>query len=136
MPWLPGRFGARGLGRLEREGRHTPPAAVPYFEGLLSGDLDALVQSFAGEPEVHHPVRGRIKGTRAFETLVAETRTWHAERNASVEDSRTWFRTGTASRARPSQRPRVGDGGPRARAQPPLRSCCPPSMSKVAPVTA
>ena len=34
-------------------------AAVPYFQGVMSGETDALVRSFAGEPELHHPVRGR-----------------------------------------------------------------------------
>jgi hypothetical protein len=27
-----------------------------------SGETDALVRSFAGEPELHHPIRGRVKG--------------------------------------------------------------------------
>ena len=40
----------------------------------MAGELDALVESFAGEPELHHPVRGRIRGTRAFEAFVTETR--------------------------------------------------------------
>jgi len=40
----------------------------------MAGELDALVESFAGEPELHHPVRGRIKGARAFEAFVTETR--------------------------------------------------------------
>ena len=39
---------------------------VSYFDGLMVGDPDPLVESFAGEPEVHDPVRGRIKGVAAF----------------------------------------------------------------------
>jgi hypothetical protein len=31
---------------------------------------DALIQSFASEPELHHPVGGRIKGARAFNEYV------------------------------------------------------------------
>jgi hypothetical protein len=69
--------------------RREELAAVPYFAGLMAsvaGESDALVRSFAGEPELHHPVRGRIKGDRAFETFVSQTNEWLAGRNASVEE--------------------------------------------------
>jgi hypothetical protein len=59
---------------------------VPFFDGLLAGEFDALVGSFAGEPELHHPVRGRIKGVRAFEVYVTETTGWLRRCNVSVED--------------------------------------------------
>src|SRR4051794_36194978 len=52
----------------------------------MSGNLGALVESFAGEPELHHPIRGRIRGARAFETFATETTAWLSHRNASVED--------------------------------------------------
>ncbi|MGW5237524.1 hypothetical protein ACWEOW_01170 [Monashia sp. NPDC004114] len=45
---------------------------MPFFSGLMAGELDALVDSFAGEPGVHDPVRGRIRGVRAFESYVRE----------------------------------------------------------------
>src|SRR5581483_2709198 len=45
-----------------------------------------LIESFAGEPQVHHPVRGRIKGVAAFKSFVTETTEWLARRNVSVED--------------------------------------------------
>jgi hypothetical protein len=53
---------------------------------LLAGEFDALVGSFAGEPELHHPIRGRIRGARAFEKYVIETKAWLSQRNVSVED--------------------------------------------------
>ena len=34
--------------------------AVMYFAGVTYGETEALVPSFAGEPELHHPVRGRV----------------------------------------------------------------------------
>ena len=40
--------------------------------GLMAGEVDVLVESFAGEPELHHPVRGRIKGARALAAFVTE----------------------------------------------------------------
>jgi hypothetical protein len=85
MPWVPELFSAPALERLEEERRHKL-APVPYFAGLMAGEPDALVRSFAGEPELHHPLRGRIKGARAFEAFVAETNEWIVQRNISVED--------------------------------------------------
>jgi hypothetical protein len=43
----------------ERRDKQLP--AVPYFDGLITGETDALIASFAGEPELHHPVHGRIR---------------------------------------------------------------------------
>ncbi|MFL5780436.1 MAG: nuclear transport factor 2 family protein [Thermoleophilaceae bacterium] len=85
MPWVPELFTAPALERLEEERRHTL-ATVPYFAGLMAGEPDALIGSFAGDPELHHPRRGRIKGARAFEAFVADTAAWIAERNIRVED--------------------------------------------------
>jgi SnoaL-like domain len=63
----------------------TPGGSVPYFAGLITGEPGALIGSFAGEPELHDPARGRVKGKRAFEAFVAETNAWLARRNVSVE---------------------------------------------------
>jgi hypothetical protein len=85
MPWLPELFSAPALAQLEEQRRHKL-ATVPFFDGLMAGEIDALVESFAGEPELHHPVRGRIRGARAFETFVTEMNEWLSRRNVSVED--------------------------------------------------
>ena len=82
----PELFSAPVLERWLEERRRERLVDVPYFDGLIAGELDALVESFAGEPELHHPVRGRIKGARAFEAFVAETNAWLVERNVSIED--------------------------------------------------
>jgi hypothetical protein len=92
VPWEPELFSAPVLARIwdrraEREKRRVNSrAAVPYFDGLITGEMDALIGSFAGEPELHHPVRGRIKGVAAFQRFVADTQTWLVERNVRVED--------------------------------------------------
>jgi hypothetical protein len=86
MPWLPELFAVPAAERLREMQRRRELLAVPYFDGLLAGDLDALVKSFAGEPELHHPVRGRIRGERAFEAFVTETNEWLRQRNVSFED--------------------------------------------------
>ncbi|TML99577.1 MAG: hypothetical protein E6G10_18975 [Actinobacteria bacterium] len=85
MPWSPEQFSSAVLARIE-EHRNTPVTGVPFFDGLMTGEIDALIGSFADAPEVHHPVRGRIKGASAFARFVTDTTTWMAERNVTVED--------------------------------------------------
>jgi hypothetical protein len=78
-------FSPQALAIIEEE-RQRELAAVPFFDGLVAGELGALVESFAGEPELHHPVRGRIKGARAFEAFVVETNAWFKQRDVSIEE--------------------------------------------------
>lgn len=85
MPWLPELFSAPALAKLEEKAQHEL-VTVPFFDGLMAGEPEALVKSFAGEPELHHPVRGRIRGVRAFEAYVIDTKAWLTERNITVED--------------------------------------------------
>lgn len=86
VPWLPELFSAPVLARIEDEQRRKKLVTVPFFAGLMAGETDAVIQSFAGEPELHHPVRGRIKGARAFSDYVSETNAWLQARNVSIED--------------------------------------------------
>jgi hypothetical protein len=85
MPWAPELFSAAALQRLEKK-RGREMVTVQYFDGLMTGELNPLLGSFAGEPELHHPVRGRIRGARAFEAYFDEMQAMFAERIASVED--------------------------------------------------
>jgi hypothetical protein len=85
MPWWPELFSAPVLARLE-ERRAGLETGVPFFDGLMTGEIDALIGSFVAEPQVHHPVRGRVKGSAAFVRFVTEMTTWMAERNVTVED--------------------------------------------------
>jgi SnoaL-like domain len=84
VPWLPWLFSGPALERIYNRAAADVRAAapVPYFAGVRSGETDALLQSFAGEPELHHPIRGRVKGRRAFERFVTETNAWLTARNA------------------------------------------------------
>jgi hypothetical protein len=86
VPWLPELFTAPALARIWEDERRRRLELVPFFAGLMTGETQALVDSFAGEPELHHPVRGRVKGVAAFERFVDETRAWLTEREATVED--------------------------------------------------
>jgi SnoaL-like domain len=81
MPWIPERFSAPVLERILSETAARAAAPVPYFAGVRSGETDALVRSFAGEPELHHPIRGRVKGRRAFERFITDTNAWLVARN-------------------------------------------------------
>jgi len=83
MPWFPKLFSASVLERIRRDTAAARAAEpVPYFDGVRSGEIDALVGSFAGEPELHHPLRGRVRGRPAFERFVTEINGWLSERNA------------------------------------------------------
>src|SRR3954451_6500961 len=86
MPWLPEAFTAPVMQQILDERRRAALAAVPYYDGLLAGDPDPLVESFAGEPEVHDPVRGRIRGASEFRGFVTATGTWLRQHGAAVED--------------------------------------------------
>jgi hypothetical protein len=87
MPWLPELFGAAALQRLQDTRRRDTLVAVPFFDGLLAGQPDALVESFAGEPELYDPVLGRIKGEQAFRAYADRMSAWLVQRNVSVEDA-------------------------------------------------
>jgi hypothetical protein len=86
VPWVPELFSAPALARLEEQQRREKFVTVPFFPGLMTGETDALIESFVGEPELHHPVRGRVKGARAFAEYVSDTNAWLKGRNASIED--------------------------------------------------
>jgi hypothetical protein len=94
VPWIPELFSAPALQRIQDDRRHERLTAVPYFDGLITGETDALIESFAGEPELHHPVRGRIKGAEAFGRFVRTTNSWIAERNVTIEDVNFIFAPG------------------------------------------
>lgn len=83
MPWMPELFSAPVLERVLRQGADARVAApVPYFVGVTAGETEALLGSFGGEPELYHPVSGRVKGRTAFEHFVRYTNGWLAERHA------------------------------------------------------
>jgi len=86
MSWAPELFSAPALARLEQERRIDKLVTVPFFAGLMTGEIDALVGSFAGEPELHHPIQGRVRGRRAFGRYVSRTIAWLDERNISIEE--------------------------------------------------
>ena len=85
VPWAPELFSAPALQGVLEKYRRERLRAVPFFDGLVTGEVDALIESFSGVPEVHHPVRGRIRGESAFRRFVAEMTAWLAARKVDVE---------------------------------------------------
>ncbi len=85
MPWVPELFSEPALGRLLEQRERAQLEAVPYFDGLMAGEPAALVGSFAGEPALYDPVRGRVQGVRAFEAFAAEQAEWLRRHNATTE---------------------------------------------------
>ncbi|MDJ0336098.1 nuclear transport factor 2 family protein [Salinibacterium sp. G-O1] len=85
MPWDPQLFSAKFLSDVALAQETETVGAVPYFAGLLSDDPDALVRSFAGEPQLHHPSQGRVKGAAAFTRYMRQTAADLKARNAEVE---------------------------------------------------
>jgi hypothetical protein len=70
--------------------------AVPYYEGIMAGEPEALVRSFAGEPRANDPRVGQVEGKREFRAFVTGTAEWLRERDAVVENvalTRTESRT-------------------------------------------
>lgn len=85
MPWAPELFSAPALQRVE-EMRRRPLATVPFFDGLMQGEVQALVESYGGEPRLQHPLGGRVDGVREFEAFVAETKEWLDRHGAAIEE--------------------------------------------------
>src|SRR4051812_10518150 len=85
VPWVPELFSAPVLTRLEEKRELERLDAVPYYDGLMSGEPEALIRSFAGEPILHDPRRGRVIGARAFEAYVQELVAWLSRLNMSVD---------------------------------------------------
>ncbi len=86
MPWIPELFSEPVLERLREKRELERLEAVSYYDGLMSGEHDALIRSFAGEPVLHDPLHGRIMGARAFGAYVADLHDWLAQRNISFDD--------------------------------------------------
>src|SRR4051794_27569522 len=84
MPWAPELFSAPVVQQFLDERRRDKLVAVPYFDGFLAGEPDAMVESFAGEPLLYDPVRGRVKGVRAFKAFAAHVSEWLVRRAAPL----------------------------------------------------
>ena len=93
MPWMPEVFTVPIAETL----RASANDSVPYYEGIMADQPDALVGSFARQqPVLDDPRSGHVEGTGAFASFVADQAAWLRERDAVVENvalTRTTTRT-------------------------------------------
>ena len=99
MPWMPEVFSATiaEARRTHVEEAKTTNDAVPYYEGILADEPDALVRSFAArQPVLDDPRVGYVEGARRLRAFASGTAEWLRERDAVVENvalTRTLTRT-------------------------------------------
>jgi hypothetical protein len=86
MPWMPEIFTTPVAESLHAEEAAPTNDAVPYYEGILADEPDALIRSFAGEPRVNDPRVGYVEGARELRAFVSGTTDWLRERDDVVEN--------------------------------------------------
>ena len=89
MPWMPEVFTTTlaAARRAQNEEATSTNDAVPYYEGILADEPDALVRSFAAHQPVHDDPRvGYVEGTRELRAFASGTADWLRERDAVVEN--------------------------------------------------
>jgi SnoaL-like protein len=84
MPWMPEFFSAPLAQARRAEGHARTNDAVPYHEGIMAEEPDALVRSFAGEPLVNDPRVGHVEGATQLRAFAPATARWLRERDAVV----------------------------------------------------
>ena len=96
MPWMPEVFTAPIAEARRAEGEAPYNDAIAYYEGILAGQPDALVRSFARQPRINDTRVGYVEGVRQLRAFVSGTADWLRERDAVVENvalTRTQTRT-------------------------------------------
>ena len=89
MPWMPEVFTAplAAARHAQDEEATSTNDAVPYYEGILADEPDALVRSFAArQPVLDDPRVGYVEGTRELRAFATGTAEWLRERDAVVEN--------------------------------------------------
>ena len=85
MPWLPELFSAPLVERIQRQAadeRAVNP--MPYFAGVQSGETEALLRSFAGEPELHHTIEETCSVPRPVSPSTSEAGAASSPKSASI----------------------------------------------------
>jgi hypothetical protein len=96
MPWMPEAFAAPLADARSEQDAASANDAVPYYEGIMANQPEALVRSFARQPRVNDPRVGYVEGARELRAFVNGTADWLRERDAVVETvalTRTQSRT-------------------------------------------
>ena len=89
MPWMPEVFSApiaEARSALQEEAQSTNDA-VPYYEGIMADEPEALVRSFAArQPVLDDPRVGYVEGARELRAFASGTAEWLRERDAVVQN--------------------------------------------------
>src|SRR5215216_7247393 len=86
MPRMPEVFTAP-LAQAPRTEEAAPANdAIPYYEGIMADEPNALVRSFAAQPVLDDPRVGYVEGARRLYAFVNGTAEWLRERDAVVEN--------------------------------------------------
>ena len=97
MPWMPEAFTAPIADDRREQDAASANDAVPYYEGILAEEPEALIRSFAAQqPRVNDPRVGYAEGARKIRAFASGTVDWLRERDAVVENvalTRTLSRT-------------------------------------------
>jgi SnoaL-like domain len=96
MPWMPEAFAAPIADARREQDDPSANDAVPYYEGIMANQPEALIRSFSGQPRVNDPRVGYVEGARELRAFVNGTADWLRERDAVVENvalTRTQSRT-------------------------------------------
>lgn len=86
MPWMPESFSSPIAETLLAHEVESANDAIPYYEGIMASEPEALVRSFAGEPVLDDPRVGYVEGARRLRAFVNGTADWLRERDAVVEN--------------------------------------------------
>ena len=87
MPWMPEVFAAPVAEALGGRDATRANDAVPYYEGIMADEPDALARSFAAkQPVLDDPRVGHVEGTAGLRAFVADQASWLRERDAVVEN--------------------------------------------------
>jgi hypothetical protein len=96
VPWMPEVFTAPIAEARRADDAARTNDAIAYYEGILAGEPDALIRSFAEQPRVNDPRVGHVEGAKELRAFVSGTADWLRERDAVVENvalTRTQTRT-------------------------------------------
>jgi hypothetical protein len=86
MPWMPENFSSPIAEARSHRESESANDAIPYYEGIMANQPEALVRSFAGEPVLDDPRVGYVEGARRLRAFVNGTAEWLRERDAVVEN--------------------------------------------------
>ena len=87
MPWMPEAFTAPIADDRREQDAASANDAVPYYEGILAEEPEALIRSFAAQqPRVNDPRVGHVEGARKL-------RAFASGRSTGCASATRWWRT-------------------------------------------